>query len=819
MDKSWMNIVHRTKDPRFESGVNEFLNFAYRGKSKSSKIPCPCKICNNFRHHNRSSVFSHLMQKGITHGYDTWVYHGESCDVSDDSDNDIPFEEGDRATDDSDNDLDEMLENIGNGMWGNNWKNSDGSSSSDEKDLENLRKLFDESRQELYRGCKNYSKFSFIVAILHLKTMSGWSIKSFDALLDIFRKVLPTPSLIPKNFYEAKKYRRELGFHGEKIHACVNDCILYRNEYKYHTVCPNSECKEPRYSGSDSKVPRKVLRYFPLKPRLQRLFIDKELACDMRWHKEKRVNDNNIARHPADSEAWKHLDRVYPLFAEDPRNIRLGLATDGFSLFGNLSNSYSIWPVFLVVYNLPPWKCMKEPYMLMSMLIPGPKSPGINIDVYLQPLIDELNEFWVGVNAYDAYRMEKFSLRAVLLWTINDFPAYGMLSGWSVKGYKACPICMNETSSQYLTHSRKVVYMGHRKFLLCTHHWRKDKKNFNGEVDFGEPVIPKSGHEVLNDIDGAMDFSEPYRFDKTRKRKYSDDTRGWKKKSIFFKLPYWPDLKLRHNIDIMHVVKNVTESLTATLFNIKGKTKDTSKSREDLKDHRLKKSLHLQPHGNSFIMPMACYHFTKNEKHRVINLLKSIKFPDGFASNISRCIKKEEFQLSRMKSHDFYVFIQRVLPLSIRGCLTKEVRVVLYELSGFIQKLCARNVYLDVLEKQEAEIVVILCKLERLLPQSFFDIMIHLLIHLPYEAKLAGPSQYRWMFPFERKIGVLKGYVKNNARPEGCIAERYLDNECLTFCSMYLNDVESAFNMTERNNERGSIFKVKFLFSHAKGVH
>ncbi|XP_071735655.1 uncharacterized protein [Rutidosis leptorrhynchoides] len=447
---------------------------------------------------------------------------------------------------------------------------------------------------------------------------------------------------------------------------------------------------------------------------------------------------------------------------------------------------------------MPPWKCMKEPYMLMSMLIPGPKSPGINIDVYLQPLIDELNEFWVGVNAYDAYRMEKFSLRAVLLWTINDFPAYGMLSGWSVKGYKACPICMNETSSQYLTHSRKVVYMGHRKFLICTHHWRKDKKNFDGEVDFGEPVIPKSGHEVLNDIDGAMDFSEPYRFDK----KYSDDTRGRKKKSIFFKLPYWPDLKLRHNIDIMHVVKNVTESLTATLFNIKGKTKDTSKSREDLKDHSLKKCLHLQPHGNSFIMPMACFHFTKNEKHIVINLLKSIKFLDGFASNISRCIKKEEFQLSRMKSHDFYVFIQRVLPLSIRGCLTKEVRFVLYELSEFIQKLCARNVYLDVLEKQEAEIVVILCKLERLLPQSFFDIMIHLLIHLPYEAKLACPSQYRWMFPFERKMGVLKGYVKNNARPEGCIAERYLDNECLTFCSMYLNDVESAFNMTERNNER-----------------
>ena len=202
----------------------------------------------------------------------------------------------------------------------------------------------------------------------------------------------------------------------------------------------------------------------------------------------------------------------------------------------------------------------------------------------------------------------------------------------------------------------------------------------------------------------------------------------------------------------MHVVKNVTESLTATLFNIKGKTKDTWKSRRDLMDERLKKSLHLQPqsNGSSFIMPMACYHLTKDEKHKILSFLNSLKFPDGYASNISRCIVGGEFKLSRMKSHDFYVFIQRVLPLSIRGCLTKEVRLLLYELSEFFRILCARNMYLDVLDKEEERIILILCKLERIFPPSFFDIMVHLLIHLPYEAKIAGPPQYRWMFPFER---------------------------------------------------------------------
>ena len=47
----------------------------------------------------------------------------------------------------------------------------------------------------------------------------------------------------------------------------------------------------------------------------------------------------------------------------------------------------------------------------------------------------------------------------------------------------------------------------------------------------------------------------------------------------------------------------------------------------------------------------------------------------------------------------------------------------------------------------------------------------------------------------------LKGYVQNKAHPEGCIAERYIDNECLAFCSMYLNDVDIVFNKVERNNE------------------
>jgi hypothetical protein len=89
------------------------------------------------------------------------------------------------------------------------------------------------------------------------------------------------------------------------------------------------------------------------------------------------------------------MDKMYPEFASDPHNVRLGLASDGFNLFG-MYVLYITWPVILIPYNLPPWLCLKQSFWMMSMLIPGPKSPGQNIDVYMQPLIDELYDLWVN---------------------------------------------------------------------------------------------------------------------------------------------------------------------------------------------------------------------------------------------------------------------------------------------------------------------------------------------------------------------------------------------------------------------------------------
>ena len=97
-------------------------------------------------------------------------------------------------------------------------------------------------------------------------------------------------------------------------------------------------------------------------------------ADSLRWHDEERSKDGKLS-HPADGQAWIHFDRLHPYFALDSRNVRLGLASDGFNPFRTISISHSTWPVVLMMYNLSPWMCMKSEYSILSLLIPGLRSP------------------------------------------------------------------------------------------------------------------------------------------------------------------------------------------------------------------------------------------------------------------------------------------------------------------------------------------------------------------------------------------------------------------------------------------------------------
>ena len=249
----------------------------------------------------------------------------------------------------------------------------------------------------------------------------------------------------------------------------------------------------------------------------------------------------------------------------------------------------------------------------------------------------------------------------------------------------------------------------------------------------------------------------------------------------------------------MHVEKNICDNVVGTLLCIDGKSKDTDKARMDLQDMNMRKELHLVRNGDRYIKPRATYTLTLHERKDFCNFVKTIKFPDGYAANISKSVSVKDGKLGSLKSHDCHVLLQRILPIGIRKFLPRDIYTALVELSCFFQQICAKSIKKDVLHKLEEQIVLILCKLERIFPPAFFDIMVHVAVHLPREARLAGPVGFRWMYPIERALGTYKSYVKNKARPEGSIAEAYIVNESLTFCSMYLRDIETKFNRPERN--------------------
>ena len=147
---------------------------------------------------------------------------------------------------------------------------------------------------------------------------------------------------------------------------------------------------------------------------------------------------------------------------------------------------------------------MKDEYMFLSIIVPGPRNPKEKLDVFLQPLIAELKNLWeVGVQTYDVSSKQNFQMRAALMWTISDFLAYSMLSGWSTVGKLACPYCRENSDAFSLSKSGKTSWFdNHRKFLLMEQPFRRNKKAFGkGQIVLkGAPPI-RSGVEILELIE------------------------------------------------------------------------------------------------------------------------------------------------------------------------------------------------------------------------------------------------------------------------------------------------------------------------------
>ncbi|XP_074299528.1 uncharacterized protein LOC141630649 [Silene latifolia] len=239
----------------------------------------------------------------------------------------------------------------------------------------------------------------------------------------------------------------------------------------------------------------------------------------------------------------------------------------------------------------------------------------------------------------------------------------------------------------------------------------------------------------------------------------------------------------------MHVEKNVFDSLIGTLLNMPNKTKDGVKARNDM---AARGRIELKPieKGKRIYIPPSCTTLSKKEKMIVCESLKGVKVPHGYSSNISRLVSIKDSKLVGMKSHDCHVMLTQLLPVAIRSVLPKHVRQVITKLCLFFDAINSKDIHPDTLDDLQADVAVTLCELEMYFPISFFDIMVHLVIHLVREIKLCGPVFQRNMWAMEREMGTYKRRMKNRCRPEGSIVEATIACETIQFCVDYMADVQ-----------------------------
>nr|GEV27232.1 hypothetical protein [Tanacetum cinerariifolium] len=252
----------------------------------------------------------------------------------------------------------------------------------EEDDLAKFQELLLDAEKPLYKGCPDFTKLSAIVKLVNLKGKYGASDKFFTELLGLLKKMLPASNEMVEKTYQAKKLMRMMGSGYKKIHVCSKNCILYRKDNKDLTVCPTYGISRWKVDNKTHKVykniPAKVMWYFTIIPRLQRLFKLESISEDLRWHATRRIK-NGVLRHLTDSQAWCTIDEKFPKIAKDPRNLRLGISADGVYVNSG-TRHHSVWPVLSIIYNLPPWLCMKRKFIMLSVLIFG--YPGKDIDVH-----------------------------------------------------------------------------------------------------------------------------------------------------------------------------------------------------------------------------------------------------------------------------------------------------------------------------------------------------------------------------------------------------------------------------------------------------
>ncbi|KAK9166918.1 hypothetical protein Scep_002109 [Stephania cephalantha] len=232
-------------------GYEQFLDFAYANNETKEKIYCPCKECCNRFLKSREKVKGHLILNGFLNHYKNWIYHGESNTPSN------CYKDNEERHKSFHDDMVGMVHdafgipNIDDAETGNSSESTQVFGPNEE--TKSLFNLIKDAEQPLYLGCEKFTQLSFIVRMLSLKVMSGWTDKSFTLLLELLIEAFPEGVRLPNSYYKANKMTTYLDFTYKTWDTCHNHCMLFKDENKDIGECVI--CHASRYKEDDSNDP------------------------------------------------------------------------------------------------------------------------------------------------------------------------------------------------------------------------------------------------------------------------------------------------------------------------------------------------------------------------------------------------------------------------------------------------------------------------------------------------------------------------------------------------------------------------------------
>ncbi|GJV74281.1 retrotransposon gag domain, retroviral aspartyl protease [Tanacetum coccineum] len=624
IDKSWTRLGRHEK--AFYTGLKKFVEDCKPLVDSAGNIKCPCKSCRLVLWVSIENLSRHITNYGFDPSYKTWIHHGEP-------DLPLPPPVIDNTRQPQMSDMTACLNDLSyiplNNEQNEPTQGDIGETSNEPTQAKRneFEELYASANEELYPGCDYVTRLDFMAKFTYFKVKGKLTDSIFNEMLEFFQNVFPTSKgfKLPPSYYAIKKTFKTIGLGYESIHACVNDCFLFRGDdnkdVHFCPVCNTSRWKDSNTPGK--KVPKKVLCYFLIIHRLQRLYKSSHTAKEMTWHATGKCTEPSKMQHPVDGRAWKNFDTKYPDFLKEPRNVRLGLAADGFNPFDNPSQAYSMWPVILTTYNLPPWLCMKESSFMLTLLITGLKSWGKDIDVYLRPLIDDLKDLWA------------FSL-----------------SGWSGQGYKACTTCNKDTPSMRVL--GKTTYVGHRRFLKKPHKWWRSLE-FNGETKDGDPPREFDRDQIqaqLARLPTRMKGKHPSYGGVKIKRNVLVEL-NWTKRSIFYKLD-----------KVVNIMCNIELIYPPAFF--------------DIMIH-LVIHLPLEALEGRLIRPRPGIDTYRSQfKSKFPNKDMKEEFPDWFGSLIRQCHVDKDPGVSASSELFALAFGPTPTPILVNSCVVNGVRFVVH---------------------------------------------------------------------------------------------------------------------------------------------